>query len=76
MVYRGPTGDERLYLDQNGARPFYPREDGGTSNIIPSFGKEQGRRIFHLHQAGIGHLEDADLVCRSEPVLIARNRRN
>ena len=65
----GRRSDERLYFDQNGARPLYPREDGGTSNIFPSFCKEQGRRIFHLHHAGIGHLEDADLVCRSETVL-------
>ena len=33
-------GDQRLYFHQNGARPFYPREDGGTGDIVPPFGKE------------------------------------
>mgnify|MGYP001326387188 CR=1 FL=1 len=61
-------GDQRLYFDKNRTRALNSRENGGAGDIVPAFGKEQGRRVLDLHQSGIGHLEHADFVRRTEAV--------
>jgi hypothetical protein len=59
---------QRLHFDQERPRAF-----DAANTAVPgakvALGQEQRRRVCHLLQAAAGHLEHADLVGRSEPVL-------
>ena len=60
---------QRLDLDQQRPRALDAGEDAGAGDLAAALGEEQGGRVRHVRQAAIRHLEDADLVGRTEAVL-------
>ena len=54
---------------QHRPRAFHAGEHRGAGDVAVALGQEQRRGIGDFGQAGIGHLEDADLVGRAEAVL-------
>ena len=72
-VRRGvPSGhgpDQGLDLDQQRARALDAGEHRGARDAGLALGEEQRRRVRHLDQAALGHLEHADLVGGAEAVL-------
>ena len=52
----------------SGREPSIPANTAAPDAGL-ALGEKQGRRIGHLDQAALGHLEHADLVGRAEPVL-------
>ena len=61
-------GDQGLDLEQNRARPFERAGDRGADLAFRRATEELGR-LGHADKTGAGHLEEAELVRRSEPVL-------
>ncbi len=66
---KGAGGDERLDLDQQRPAALDPGEHGRARDALLAIGEEQGGGVGDRHQAGLGHLEHADLVRRPEAVL-------
>ena len=62
---------QRLDFDQHRTASLDSGEDHRAGNIVSSVGKKQFRRVRHFSQAGLDHLEDADLVGGAKPVLHA-----
>ena len=62
-------GEQGLDLDQHRPGSLHAGEDRGAADLALALGEEQGRGVGDLHQPGVGHLEDADLVGRAEAVL-------
>ncbi len=60
--------DERLHLEQDRPRALERARDGGARLAVDR-AAEDLRRVGHADEPGPGHLEDAELVRRAEPVL-------
>ena len=61
--------DERLHLDQHRARPLEHRGDRRAGHAGAPIDEEARRRVGHVDQAALGHLEQPDLVGAAEAVL-------
>src|SRR5436190_211406 len=69
---RRPAGtrcNERLDLDEERPRSFERRRDDAARSRTVVPGQERAGRVGHLAEPAVAHLEDADLVGRSETVL-------
>ena len=62
-------GNQRLDFDQHGAGPFNAGKHRRAWRPEIPFGKEQLGRVAHFTQAIARHLEHADFVGRTKPVL-------
>ena len=60
---------QRLHFHQQGPRALDPREDGRPRGALVAAGDEERRRVGDLREPRTRHLEDADLIGRSEAVL-------
>ena len=65
----GAAGDQRLDLDQQRPAALQRRRDDAARRRAAVVGQERAGRVGDLEQAGLAHLEDADLLGRPEPVL-------
>ncbi len=61
--------DQRLHLDQDRPRALEHRGDRRTRHARAAVGEEPGRRVGHVGQTVLGHLEQPDLVGAAEAVL-------
>ncbi len=66
---KGGRSDQRLNLHQNRPAAFDPGKHRRPGNVTLALGKEQRRRVWHLLQTRVAHLEHADFVRRPEAVL-------
>src|SRR5215218_78976 len=62
-------GDERLDLDEDRSRALQHRRDDAARRRGIMIGEERAGRVGDLGQAALPHLEHADLLGRSVPVL-------
>ena len=72
----GPSGHgeprarhERLDLHQHGTATLQRREHGRAGRARGALGEKRGRRVRHLDETALRHLEHAHLVRRAEAVL-------
>src|SRR6185369_12443230 len=60
--------DQRLHLHEQRARALH-RGEHGAAGCLRRLADEPRRRVGHLDEAALAHLEDADVVGRAEAVL-------
>jgi hypothetical protein len=62
--------DQRLDFDEQRARAVTGGDDDRSRRADRSLGEQLRRRILDLGEAGAAHLEHAELLRRSEPILV------
>ena len=65
--------DERLDLDEDRPAALECRRDDAAGRRLVVLREERPGRVGHLRHAGLAHLEDPDLLGRTEPVLRGAN---
>src|SRR6185369_6545952 len=61
--------DQGLHLDEERTRAFDRRDDDAARDAAAALLEEHLRRVHDLSEAALPHLEHADFVRRTEPVL-------
>ena len=61
--------DERLHFDEQRSRAVHDGDDDGSRGAGGPVGEKQRRRIRHVDQSVRGHLENAQLLSGTKPVL-------